>query len=222
MSDVVALARPDTSDMVRVHRVFREGFAVAPQLLGAARAEDSAQIQRIATYYDALVLFLHVHHEGEDELLWPRLLDRCPARAATVEHAAGQHQGVLGDLAVSEARLAEWKAEPTPDRAASLAAALATLGANLAVHLDDEERNILPLAAEHLTVEEWAELPTHGMQTGGQRAPHLMWLVLGLIREQMSAEQRAHMDSVMPPPVLELWTTQGEPMFREFITELRH
>jgi hypothetical protein len=30
------------------------------------------------------------------------------------------------------------------------------------------------------------------------------------------------MDSVMPPPVLELWTTQGEPMFREFITELRH
>jgi hypothetical protein len=207
MSDVVALARPDTSDMVRVHRVFREGFAVAPQLLGAARAEDSAQIQRIATYYDALVLFLHVHHEGEDELLWPRLLDRCPARAATVEHAAGQHQGVLGDLAVSEARLAEWKAEPTPDRAASLAA---------------EERTILPLAAEHLTVEEWAELPTHGMQTGGQRAPHLMWLVLGLIREQMSAEQRAHMDSVMPPPVLELWTTQGEPMFREFITELRH
>jgi hemerythrin-like domain-containing protein len=221
MSDVVAATRPDTSDMVRVHRVFREGFALAPQLLGAVGSEDSEQIQRIATYYEGLLLFLHVHHEGEDELLWPRLLDRCPADAEAVNNAAHQHQGVLNDLATAEARLADWKAEPTANTAISLAVALAILGANLAVHLDDEERTILPLVAEYLTVEEWAELPAHGMQTGAQRAPHLMWLVLGLVREQMSVEQRAHMDSVMPPPVREFWTTQGEPMFREFITALR-
>jgi len=216
-----AMTRPDTTDMVRVHRVFREAFGVAPQLIGSVSPDDAVQIERIATYYEAILLFLHVHHEGEDELLWPKLLERCPSDAATVNLAADQHEGILGDLALCEERLAQWKAEPTTDRGATLAAALVTLGANLTLHLDNEERTILPLAEEHLSVEEWAQLPQHGMQTGSQRAPQLMWLVLGLIREQMTPEMLAHMDAAMPPPVHDFWVNQGEPMFREFIAALR-
>lgn len=221
MSDTVSLTRPDTSDMKRVHCVFREAFAVAPQMLGSVADDDVEQIQRIATYYEAVLLFLHVHHEGEDELVWPRLLERCPAETAIVQHAADQHQEVLGHLTAAEELLAVWKEEPTLDRAGVLAAALATLGAHLARHLDDEEHTILPLVEEHLTVEEWHQLPAHGMQTGGQRAPHLMWVVIGLIREQMTDEQRAGMDANMPPPVHEFWASQGEPMFREFVAALR-
>jgi hemerythrin-like domain-containing protein len=222
MSGIDSLTRPDTSDMKRVHCVFREAFAVAPQLLGSVDVEDVEAIQRVVTYYEAVLLFLHVHHEGEEELLWPRLLERCPADAALVQHSADQHQDVLAHLEQADALLAAWKAEPTLDRAGVLAAALATLGAHLATHLDDEEQTILPLAAEHLSVEEWHELPKHGMQTGGQRAPHLMWVVIGLIREQMTDEQRAGMDANMPPPVHQFWVSQGEPMFREFVAALRN
>src|SRR3954452_20256580 len=91
MADVVALPRPDTDEMVRVHCVFRDGFALAPQLIGAAAADDADQVSRIATYYEALLLFLHVHHEGEDEILWPRLLERCPSDSAVINLAADQH-----------------------------------------------------------------------------------------------------------------------------------
>jgi hemerythrin-like domain-containing protein len=221
MSDSVALTRPDTSDMVRVHRVFREAFGIAPQLLGAVRPDDVDQQQRIATYYEGVLMFLHVHHEGEDELLWPKLLERCPDDAATVNLASDQHQGILDDLADAEQKLAVWKAEPTQDNATVLAVALSTLGANLAVHLDNEERTILPLVEQHLTIPEWMELPQHGMQTGGQRAPHMMWLVIGLVREQMTDEQLAHMDAAMPEPVYQFWINQGEPMFNEFAKGLR-
>lgn len=221
MSDAASLTRPDTSDMKRVHCVFREAFAVAPQLLGSVAVDDTEQVQRIATYYEAVLLFLHVHHEGEEELLWPRLLERCPAEAALVQHSADQHQDVLGYLTQSDELLSAWKAEPTLDRASVLAGALATLGAHLATHLDDEEQTILPLAEEHITVEEWHQLPAHGMQTGGQRGPHLMWVVIGLIREQMTEEQRAGMDANMPPPVRDFWFNQGEPMFRDYVAKLR-
>ena len=221
MADVVALPRPDTDEMVRVHQVFREAFALAPQLIGAVAADDADQVGRIGTYYEGILLFLHVHHEGEDELLWPKLLERCPRDEAVVNLAADQHKGVLGDLAKAEECLAAWREQPGIDRGAELATALATLGANLGVHLDNEEKTILPLVEEHLTVEEWHELPAHGMQTGAQRAPHLMWLVIGLIREQMTDAQRAGMDLGMPPQVREFWVNQGEPMFQDFVGKLR-
>ena len=219
MTDAVALTRPDTSDMQSVHRVFREAFALAPQLIGAVPSDDAARVALVADYYANVLAFLHVHHEGEDAILWPRLLDRCAVEdQATVRHAAGQHQDILADLATAEQRLVEWKDVPDIDRGASLAAALVTLGANLGAHLDDEERTILPLVAEHITVEEWHLLPAHGMQhfTGDK-----LWLVLGLLREQMTEEQRAGMDAGMPPPAREFWVNQGEPLFREFVAALR-
>ena len=217
MSDVT-LARPDTSDMIRVHRVFRESLGTAPQLIGSVRETDADRVATVASYYANVLAFLHVHHEGEDALVWPRLLDRCPGDAATITRVAAQHEGVLAVLNGAESRLAEWQAEPTTDRGAVLAAALITLCVNLSAHLDDEERLILPLVAEHLTVAEWGELPMHGMQhfTGDK-----MWLVIGLIREQMTEEQCAGMDAEMPPPVRQFWVAQGEPLFRAFIAEVR-
>lgn len=213
-----ALTRPDTSDMVAVHRVFRESFGVAPQLLGSVPGEDAERVAAVAGYYADILAFLRVHHEGEDELLWPKLVERCPEDADLIRRIAGQHEGVLRALQTSETHLAAWQDEPTMDNAATLAAALITLAVGLGAHLDEEERVILPLAADHLTDDEWGALPAHGMQNfRGQR----IWLVMGLIREQMTGAQRAAMDAHMPPPVREFWISVGEPQFVRFIAEIR-
>ena len=54
-------------------------------------------------------------------------------------------------------------------------------------HLDREEAAILPLAAAHLTPEEWGKLPGHAMGSfGGDK----IWLIIGLIRENFTQEQR--------------------------------
>ena len=213
-----ALTRPDTSDMLAVHRVFRESLGVAPQLIGSVPGEDSERVAAVAGYYADILAFLHVHHEGEDELLWPKLVARCPDDAATISRIAGQHDGVLSALQTAETHLDAWRAEPTIDNAATLAAALITLAVGLGAHLDEEERVILPIAADHLTVEEWGELPAHGMRNfRGER----IWLVMGLIREQMTDAQRAAMDTHMPPPVREFWVGVGEAQFMRFINDIR-
>src|SRR4051795_5817905 len=200
LMSATALTRPDTNEMVRVHRVFREAFALAPQLIGAVRADDVDQVSRIATYYEGVLVFLHVHHEGEDELLWPRLLERCQGKSAVINLASDQHQGVLTDLSSAEALLAVWREQPDTARGAELAAALATLGANLVVHLDNEEKTILPLVQDYLTVDEWHELPAHGMQTGAQRAPHLMWLPPPPLPPATANSQTAGADGGARPP----------------------
>ena len=140
------------------------------------------------------------------------------AQADTVQRIAGQHKGVEAGLAAANARLAEWRATPDVDNGAQLAVALASLNADLVAHLDEEERVILPIAAAHITMPEWGELPGHGMQhfTGDK-----MWLVIGLIQEQFRPDQIEVMESHMPPPVLDFWTHQGRPQFQAFMAEVR-
>jgi hemerythrin-like domain-containing protein len=218
MPDVFAPSRPDTSDMIRVHRVFRETLGRAPTMIGSVNVDDSNRVAAVATFYANILAFLHVHHEGEDELVWPKLLERCPEHAATVRLAADQHQAILGQLEAAAAQLGEWQQDPTTSRSAALTAALVTLSAGVTEHLDNEERTILPLAEAHITVEEWGQLPMHGMKNfRGDK----LWLIIGLLREQMTIEQLANMDARMPPPVRQYWVEQGEPMFRQFVTELR-
>jgi hypothetical protein len=161
---------------------------------------------------------LHAHHEGEDELLWPRLVERAPDQGELVERMQAQHAGLLAALADAEAALGTWTDEPDIDRGAALAAALATLGVMCAAHFDEEERRILPLAAETVTVEEWAELPGHAMRTfSGDR----IWLVLGLVQEQMPPAAREQMEAGMPAPLREMWQGAGRAQFDAFVSALR-
>jgi len=204
--------------MVRFHRVFREALGCAAQIVGSASSDDAERVACVSSYYANVLALLHAHHEGEDELLWPKLMTRAPEHADLVARVSGQHEGVLTWLEAAEARLAEWVAEPNVDRGAALASALATLGAELGLHLDDEERHILPLAADYLTVEEWNELPAHGMRTFSGDKP---WLVIGLIQEQMPPEAVVEMEAHMPPPIRDFWTNAGRPQFQGFVAQLR-
>jgi hemerythrin-like domain-containing protein len=214
---VIPLA--DTRDMIGVHQVFRDAFGSAVAYIGSADPTDAERVEMVASFYDNVLCFLVVHHAGEDELLTPRLAERgTPEEVAEVERVAAQHHDVHD--AIDEARLSlgAWRAAPDLEAATAASIALATLGAALTTHLDDEQETVLPIAARYITMPEWGELPAHGMQhfTGDK-----IWLVMGLIQEQMSPEQIAMMETHMPPPVAEFWAQQGRPMFTGFVTELR-
>ena len=218
MSDNGAIALTDTSDMIQLHRVFRDALGAAAPLVGSVAPGDTARADVVGSYYANVLALLHSHHEGEDELVWPKLVERAPEDAETIMRIAGQHEGVLTALADAEGKLAPWRLDPQVDSGAHLAASLATLGAELALHLDEEERVILPIAARHMTPAEWGELPGHGMAhfTGDK-----IWLVLGLIQEQMRPEQIEQMESHMPPPVRDFWVNQGRSQFQAYIAKVR-
>lgn len=216
--NAATLDRPNTQDMLGIHQVFRDAFALAPALVGSVCNDKEDRVAPVASYYANVLAMLHVHHEGEDELVWPKLAQRVPAQAELIERMQSQHEGLLDALNESERRLAEWTADPDIDRGAALAAALATLGVLCAAHFDEEERKVLPLAAECISVEEWAELPGHAMRnfTGDK-----IWLVLGLVQEQMPPAAVAQMEANMPPPVREMWQGAGRAEFQSFISALR-
>ena len=208
----------DTSDMIGLHRIFREALAGAPQYVGAVADDDRERADLVGSYYANVFDLLHSHHEGEDLLLTPRLLARRPQHAQAIGRIAGQHVMVLGALDDAAAAVAGWRAVPSGTNRREALTALAALDAELTVHLDEEERDILPVAAECITAPEWGELPAHGMRSfRGDK----MWLIVGLVREQMTDEQKAAMEANMPPALLSHWNERGSVLFDAFVSDLR-
>lgn len=218
MSTPGSLPLADTSDMAGLHRVFRQALDNAPRFVGAVGDGEAERAELVGSYYDNVMRLLHGHHEGEDELLTPRLLERCPTDAALITRIARQHDDVLTSIGTAESQVAAWRADPTAANRDSTTQSLAQLNRVLTPHLDEEELEIVPLASTCINVAEWGEMPEHGMRTfTGDKA----WLIMGLVQEQMRPEQIERMQANMPPPVLDFWTAQGQALFNNYVGELR-
>ena len=150
--------RPDTHEMIVIHRVFRRESDMLPRLIRAVPDGDTARAQVVARHFGDYQLGLHFHHSGEDELVWPLLLARVDLEAEMVLRMEAQHEIVARTLKEAAQRMPGWQSTPFPATAAPLIAALAAHRTALLEHLQDEEDHILPLIAEHLTPAEWARL----------------------------------------------------------------
>jgi hemerythrin-like domain-containing protein len=215
MGELIELT--DTSEMVNLHRVFRNAMDQGPKLIASAPHGDKHRAAVVASYYTNVLSLLHVHHESEDELIWPRLLERCPDDAGAISSIAAQHGDVVVSLAAARQATQNWSASASRDDAITLQDALTVLNADMAPHLDDEEEFILPIAARHLSPDEWGELPSHGMRAfDGDK----LWLILGLVLEQMTPAQRQAMQENFPPPVAEMWADFGRQAYEVFVAEL--
>jgi len=202
----------DTSDMLAVHGVFRDSLGAAPTLVGGIAPDHAERVAVIANYYENILSFLAAHHDGEETLVFPLLLERCADAEGLIDHMAEQHHEAMALLEEAKSSLAAW---PGGDAAAQTAALerLDELCTHLGEHLDEEEAKVLPLAAANLSMEEWGALPGHGMAAfNGDK----IWLILGMIRERMTDEQRAQMLAHMPPPALDMWTGFGEQAFKDY------
>lgn len=211
-----APTRPDTSDMAAVHRVFRTSLAAAPTYVSGAAGDDERRAL-IANYYANVLAFLEAHHDGEELIIFTRLAERAPAQLAAVDKAKAQHEAVHGTLAAAKDGVGLWQTKGD-DAAGDVVRTLRELDATLTPHLDEEEAVIVPLAAEHMSAEEWGMLPAHGL---GHFTGDKVWLILGLIRENMTQDQRDQMLVHMPPPARQMWEGMGEAAFSEMIGRVR-
>ncbi len=98
-----------------------------------------------------------------------------------------------------------------------MAESLEALRAQLVEHLDEEEARALPLCAESILAEEWGQLPGHAL--AGYQGDKV-WLILGLIRQRMTQQQRDAMLEHMPPPPRDMWVNFGENAFNELSAQV--
>ena len=75
MTDL-ATYETDVSDMYAVHKALLGALDAAPECVAKAGL-DSERVEVIGSFYENVIEFLHVHHTGEDELIYPVLEQRC-------------------------------------------------------------------------------------------------------------------------------------------------
>ena len=153
----------DVRDMAIVHRTFRSVYEEAVRLVRAAPAPSPGRVTFLADHIDFGIMMLHVHHEGEDELLYPMLIERMPEQAAMTEQVDREHQLIKTALDQASAACAAWRGRPSAETGEALAAALEHLNEAVQPHLDDEEQKVVPLAAVTLTQQEWDAVGKHGV-----------------------------------------------------------
>ena len=107
--------------MVLIHRVIRREFGQLPRLFRSA-ANDRARSKIIGAHAAEMVDFLHTHHSGEDELLFPLLRQRASLDPELMDRMDAQHAQVNNAVAAISAQLPAWTANADADAGERMAA----------------------------------------------------------------------------------------------------
>lgn len=209
-------AVPDVHEMIVVHRVFRREFPLLARLIREVPDGDVRRARQVGGHVQLLLTGLHMHHSGEDAVLWPRLLERAAPSADLIRTMEVQHARVDRQIGRLEPAVTEWMS--TGSGGPDLAGLLDELAEALFEHLDLEERAILPLVSEHVTVAEWASLGEHGR---GEMSTRQLPLLFGAVLEEVDPTERAGMLRALPLPVRVLLRTVGAWHYRRYITRVR-
>jgi hemerythrin-like domain-containing protein len=197
----------DSRDMLVVHDMFRREFAAIPGLVSGVDEGDDVQVAVVADHVEWMVMFLHTHHEGEDMLVWPRLVERCPAEAEPLIFTMeSQHHGLALALDSLAAQAVEWRRTSAMQEREALAGAATELLMRIAEHLDLEELKVLSLIDTYLTEKEWKEVGGSGLKSMsfGQ-----LQVAFGAILHDATREQVKIMRDVIPRPAWIVFSLLG-------------
>lgn len=170
-------------DLARLEcRTGRAAAGVGPEL-------DRAGLQRWWARFERNI---EHHHEREDDLLFPLLLERGVALDVA---------GLTGDHDVLDVLMADVRHGLADAPVADLAAAAAALRAHMDDHLTREELEVFPAVDAHVSAEEYAEIEAE-MRKGlplREMAFTLPW-----IADELHPRLLAHMQEELPAPLLAL------------------
>ncbi|MDX3763794.1 MULTISPECIES: hemerythrin domain-containing protein [Streptomyces] len=207
----------DTHEMVLIHRVIRREFGQLPRLFRSA-ANDRARSKVIGAHAREMLDFLHTHHTGEDELLFPLLRKRTTLDRDLMDRMDAQHVQVDDTVTAVNAELPVWTATADAATGEKMAARIEATMPTLIDHLAEEEQKLLPVVSVTLTQSEWDALGKHGMSA----IPLTRRLViLGHITEEANDAERQRFMQVIPAPARLAYKLIGHRQFTRETTALR-
>ena len=208
----------EVRDMAIVHRLFRQAYEEAARLVRAGPTPSPERVTFLADHIDLVLGGLHSHHQDEDELLYPKLIERVPEQAPMTEQVEHEHQVIATALDAASAACMAWRQRPSAETGEALAAALDHLNEVVQPHLDDEEQKVVPLAAVALTQQEWDAMGKRGMNSvpRNKRA-----IAAGMMLEPLDAADRAYMMKHVPAPLRMLFPLVVERPWKKYASTLR-
>lgn len=182
------------AEMKTIHSAFRRELRLAPDLIRSVEPGDRLRAGMVGVHLDLMDRFLHHHHTVEDDLLWPRLLQRAPSEIAPiVELMEAQHHVVAELLERTAPMRAAWRLSTDPMSAAELAGLYARLHASLVEHMDAEEQHVMPLVETCIMHKEWLAVGKAAQRcTPLKDAPRILGMLAydgdpGVIEEMLGA-----------------------------------
>ncbi|GAA1574936.1 hypothetical protein GCM10009789_30490 [Kribbella sancticallisti] len=207
---------PRTEEMAVIHRIFRRGFPMVADLVRRTPPGDTARADVIAAHLDFLLNGLHHHHSGEDEHIWPRLLERAAPQAELIGRMEKQHEVLAERSARVRTALAAWR--ETPAGGEGLATALDEFTDALLEHLDDEEANVVPLIRAHITADEWRRL---GQETFEKFTNPEKLIATGTLEDVATPEEAEWFTGDLPLPIRVMWRLHGRRHYARYVARLR-
>ena len=205
-------------DMAIVHRLFRQAYEESARLVRAAPPPSAARVTFLADHIDLALAGLHIHHEDEDTLLYPKLIERAPEQAQMTEQVEHEHQLITTALDGASAACVTWRERPSAETGEALAAALDHLNEVVQPHLDDEEQKVVPLAAVTLTQQEWDAMG----KSGARKIPRKKRAIaFGMMLDALDDEERAYMLKTVPAPMRLLMPVLIERPWKKYAATLR-
>jgi hemerythrin-like domain-containing protein len=212
-------AGADTWDMLLVHRVFRRDFRMLPALVRGVAEGDTARAETVGFHLEHLGNGLHHHHTAEDELLWPLLLARATPHTDLINRMEAQHHRLHEPLTRITEINPRWRRTAAVHDRDELADVIAQASVALDEHLGDEEQEILPLAAAHVSQAEWDKLGERGRESIPKGKLALVFL--GSIFEEATPAEKARFLRDLPAPARVVWRLFGDRAWGSYRDKLR-
>lgn len=203
----------ETTDMYAVHDALRHEFARLPITVKAVAEGDAARAAVVGQHVVLMVDFLHVHHSGEDETVWPLLRERSPETDELVDDMEIQHALIHAASQMAREQAEAWMASPGIQERSALHTTLIALEREMLKHLATEEQEVLPLVGKYFTAEEYAKVGEHSRAHVPQER---MPIVLGLILDNTSKERGEAIMGSMPPEAIAAFEQFGRPAYAEY------
>jgi hypothetical protein len=174
-----AAAPPGPSDlmpMYLMHHAFRRDLSLFATAVAATAVEDRRAWRALDRRWGQFARVLHLHHAGEDEILWPLLLEKVdragdPDGRATLEAMEAEHEEIDPLLSGCAEGLSSLAADGDADTQAALIVRMTAARERLGHHLGHEESEAMALVQRHLTPAEWDALhPEFGRHYTAQDA----------------------------------------------------
>ena len=201
-----------TAGMRRIHRFFLWAYEEAPGLVRSAAAGDTARAAYVGEVLGNFDKVLHIHHEGEDLLMYPQLRERAPACALHVGLMLEQHRQVTQRLESIEPLRLRWMQTADEEARAELAAHYEDLAAVLNVHLRREVTEVMPAVERVLTEKEMQQAAQHGIN---QLDKKFLVGYLGMVLATNPPADQREMFKEIPPPVRLGYRLIGRRLYRK-------
>ena len=199
-------SRLDMSMMFAIHEALRRELVQVGRIT-RLRDDHPGQLLRAALGWELFKKFLLVHHQAEDDTLWPALRARVagqPDRVALADALEAEHAVIEPLLTAIDAAAAD------PDygyqRFGDIVDELAT---KLSAHLSHEETDGLALIDASLTAQEWQRFAqVHTERIRGDASMYMPWLLNGASPQTLEAVL-----GKFPPPLLTAFREEWGPRY---------